>query len=662
MEITREIYWNVGHGVIMPMYFFALIAFSLCARGFYRRLTVYRQGKPLDRFDQIPERISLMIRNVLTQTKVFRSLDYSGVMHALFFWGFGVLFIGTLLVMAQADFSQPFLGIVLLKGSFYKLFSLALDIAGLVTLLIIGWFMVRRFAVKQKRLDAICSDFVVLMILFAILATGFVVEGIRMAATELRINPDLAYFSPVGMFVGRPFLGMNSNHLALTHKIFWWVHFFLAMGFVAAIPYTKLRHIFTTSANYFFSDLSSKGTMATINLNEGDLEQFGAAKITDLTWKDIFDADACTSCKRCQDRCPAWATSKPLSPMKVVKQIGEIAFTKPETSLIDTVSEDVIWSCTTCRACQEICPANIEHINKIMEMRRNLSLMKGSFPGGEVRTAINNVEVNGNPFGLAFAARGDWAAGLDVKVMADESDVDILYFVGCYAAFDKRNIEVAKQFLRICNAAHVRVGILGKEEKCCGEPVRMIGNEYLYQMIASENVGLIKRYGVKKIVTTCPHCFNTLSRDYRDLGLEVEVEHHSTYIDGLIKNGRLTLKPDCFEFSFHDPCHLGRYMDIINEPRAVLAAVGGNLTEMAKSKYDSFCCGAGGGRILAEEKIGSHINVMRVKMAKETGAPLLVTGCPFCLTMFEDGIKSGGCEGELLVKDLSEVVAERIEV
>ena len=645
----------------MPRYFFSLVAFFLCARGLYQRLTVYRQGKPLDRVDQIPQRITCMIRNVLTQAKVLGGFDYAGVMHALFFWSFGVLFIGTLLVMAQADFTQPLLGIVLLKGSFYKLFSLALDIAGLATLIMIGGLMVRRFIVKPKDLDTNRSDVTVLMLLLAISATGFVVEGIRMAATELQSSLDLAYFSPVGMLVGQLFLRMSSDHLVLTHKIFWWVHFFLAMGFVVVIPYTKLRHIFTTSANYFFSDLSSKGTIATMNLNEENTEQFGAAKIADLTWKDIFDADACTSCKRCQDRCPAWATSKPLSPMKVVKQIGEIAFTKPETSLVAAVSEDVIWSCTTCRACQEVCPANIEHVNKIIEIRRNLSLMEGSFPGSEVRTAVNNIEVNGNPFGLAYAERGDWAAGLDVKVLADDSDADILYFVGCYATFDKRNLEVAKKFLTICSAAHVRVGILGKEEKCCGEPVRMLGNEYLYQMMASENIGLIKKYGVKKIVTTCPHCFNILSSDYVAQGLEVEVEHHSTYINRLINNGRLTPKPDSFEFSFHDPCYLGRYKDIIKEPRAVLSAVGGDLTEMTKSKYNSFCCGAGGGRILAEERIGSRINVTRVQMAKETGTPLLVTGCPFCLTMFEDGIKSGGYEGELSVKDLSEVVAERIE-
>ncbi len=659
MESSREIYWNIGHGVVIPMYFCALVTFALFAWGFYRRLAVYRHGKPLNRLDLLPERVFHMLRSVLSQTQVLR-VPGPGVLHALFFWGFGLLFIGTMLVMAQSDFSQPLLGVVFLKGSFYKLFSLVLDLAGLVSLLMLGGFLLRRLIVKPEGLETLRDDYVAHMLLFAILITGFVVEGIRMAATELQTNPDLARFSPVGMLVGQLFVGMYTADLAFTHKILWWVHFFLAMGFIVAIPYTKLRHIFTTSANCLFADLSTKGTIATINLEDESAEQFGAAKVADLTWKDIFDADACTSCKRCQDRCPAWATSKPLSPMKVVKQIGEVAYTNPEASLAATVSEEVLWSCTTCRACQEICPANIEHVNKIIEMRRNLTLMEGSFPGDEVKTAVKNLEVNGNPFGLAYAVRGEWAAGLDVKIMGNESDVDILYFVGCYASFDKRNRDAARNFIRICNAARVRVGILGKEEKCCGEPVRKLGNEYLYQMTARENIELIKGYGVKKIVTTCPHCFNTLARDYKDLGLDVPVEHYSTYLNGLIKSSRLTLNPEPFEFTYHDSCYLGRYMDIIDEPREVLAAAGGQLTEMAESKYDSFCCGAGGGRILAEEKVGSRINVARVEMAKATGAPLVVSNCPFCLTMFEDGIKSRGCEGELLVKDLAEIVAERI--
>ncbi len=660
MEATREIYWNVGHGVIVPMYFFAFIAIAVLLYGFYRRFATYKLGKALNRLDRLPQRISLLLKNTFAQAQVLRVFG-PGSLHALFFWGFGLLFIGTLLIMAQVDFTQPFFGWMFLKGTFYKLFSLILDVAGFVAVVMLGGLLVRRFLVKPEGLETIRDDYIAHALLFAILVTGFVVEGVRIADTELVDNPGLALFSPVGMVIGKLFYpGMTPEALSLIHKILWWVHFFLAMGFIAIIPFTKLRHIFTTSTNYLFTDLSARGSIAAINLEDEGVKQFGAAKIADLTWKDIFDADACTTCKRCQERCPAYATGKPLSPMKVVKQIGEAAFTNPLAGLIGTVTEDVLWACTTCFACQHICPANIEHVNKILEMRRDLSLMEGAFPGDEVRTAVNDIEVNGNPFGLAYAARGEWTNGLDVKIMEQDSNVDILYFVGCYASFDKRNRDVARSFIRICNAAGIRVGILGKEEKCCGEPPRKLGNEYLYQMVATGNIERIKTYGVRKIVTTCPHCFNTLARDYKDLGMDIDVEHYTTYINGLINSNRLTIKPMAFDFTYHDSCYLGRYMDITIEPRVVLKKAGGRITEMEKSGFESFCCGGGGGLILAEEKLGTRINAARVTMAQETGAPLLVSNCPFCLTMLEDGIKANNCEEKLKALDLAEIVAARI--
>ena len=660
MEATREIYWNVGHAVIVPMYLFAFIAVSVLLYGFYRRFATYKQGKALNRLDRLGERILLLLKNMFAQVQVLR-VPGPGSLHAFFFWGFGVLFIGTLLVMAQVDFTQPVFGWIFLKGTFYEIFSLTLDIAGFVALVMLGGLLVRRFFIKPRGLETIRDDYVVHALLFAILLTGFVVEGLRIADTELVNNPCLALFSPVGRLFGKfLFLGMTPEALSLSHKMLWWAHFFLSMGFIIIIPFTKLRHIFTTSANYLLSDLSARGSIATINLEDESAKQFGAAKVTDLAWKDIFDADACTSCKRCQDRCPAYATSKPLSPMKVVKQIGEVAFFKPEAGLVETITEDVLWACTTCYACQDICPATIEHVNKILEMRRNLSLMEGVFPGDEVRSAINDIEVNGNPFGLAYAGRGEWADGLDVKIMEQDRNVDILYFVGCYASFDKRNRDIARSFIRICNAAGIRVGILGKEEKCCGEPPRKLGNEYLYQMMATQNIELIKAYGVSKIVTTCPHCFNSLGRDYKDLGMDIDVEHYSTYINGLISSNRLKIKPLAFDFTYHDSCYLGRYMDIIDQPRAVLKAAGGRITEMEKSGNASFCCGGGGGRILAEEKLGTRINAARVTMAQATGAPLLVSSCPFCLTMIEDGIKTNNCEEQLKALDLAEIIAARI--
>ncbi|MFA5874427.1 MAG: heterodisulfide reductase-related iron-sulfur binding cluster [Anaerolineales bacterium] len=583
-----------------------------------------------------------------------------GITHALLFWGILLLFIGTLLIMAQVDFTEPLFNIDFLKGTFYRIYSLTLDIAGAVVIVMLCGFIVRRYFYKPKGLVTTKDDYLIHGLLIAILLTGFLVEGARMAVTELKPNPELALLSPVGLLVARPLANLDESLLREIHRLGWWTHFFLAMSIIVAIPFTKFRHLFTTPINYLFADLREKGSIETINLEAADADHFGVSTVADLTWKDIFDADACTSCKRCQDRCPAWTTDKPLSPMKVVQQIGEVAFNRLQANLIETVTADVLWACTTCFACQEICPADIEHVNKILEMRRHLVLMQGEFPGGEVMTAVNNTEVNGNPFGLAYASRGDWADGLDVQRMADGSAVDILYFAGCYASFDKRNQEVARNFIKICNAAGIKVGILGKEEKCCGEPMRKLGNEYLYQLMATENIKKIKAYGVTQIVTTCPHCFNTLGRDYRDLGLDVEVEHYTTFLDRLISQGALHLKPQSFDCTYHDSCYLGRYKDIVREPRNVLRAAGGNINEMKKTGHDSFCCGGGGGRVLAEEKLGRRINVERVKMAQATGAPLLVSNCPFCLTMFEDGIKTGGIEGKLQVRDLTEIIVERI--
>jgi Fe-S oxidoreductase/nitrate reductase gamma subunit len=661
MEATREIYWNVGHGVIVPLYLLGITAIVICGWGFYQRIRVYSLGRPLDRFDRFPLRITLMLRHILTQSKVLREPG-PGSLHALFFWGFGLLFIGTLLIMVQADLSDPLFHLRFLKGGFYKLFSLLLDIAGGVAIVMLVGLQVRRFYIKPAGLQTVRDDYLIHSLLLTILITGFTVEGVRIASSEIGINPVLARFSPIGLSVGQLFLALSPVQLSLVHKFLWWFHCFLAMGFIALIPFTKLRHIFTIPANYLLTDLGPKGAITAIDLEDESITQFGTAEVVDLSWKDIFDTDACTSCKRCQDQCPAWNTDKPLSPMKVIQQIGEVAFGKSVTGLVTLVGEDALWSCTTCRACQEICPADIEHVNKILEMRRNLLLMEGKFPGDAVRTAFENIEVNANPFGLALAGRGDWAEGLDIRFMATDADIEILYFTGCYASFDWRNREVARRFVKICNAANVKVGILGKEEKCCGEPPRKLGNEYLYQMMAQENIELIRSYGVKRIVTTCPHCFNTLGRDYKELGLDIPVEHYTTFIAGLLSGGRLALEPARFDFTYHDSCYLGRYMDILTAPRELLRQAGGRLTEMAKCGYLSFCCGAGGGRILAEERLGSRINAARIDMAKKTGAPLLVSNCPFCLTMFEDGIKTSGYEGELAVKDLAEIVAERIKI
>ena len=661
MEATRELYWNIGHGalVLVPMYLFTFAALGLLVRGGMQRLKVYRQGKPLNRTDNRAQRAVLLLKNVLLQSKV-RPVKGPGWAHAIFFWGFLALFVGTCFVAAQADFSDLLFGYRFLTGNFYRVFSLVLDLAGFAALVMMAGFLYRRYVVRPKGLEISRDDAIMHGLLFAIMITGFLIEGARMAVTELPGNPELAAWSPIGLLCAKALSGMGEGGLRSLHKGLWWLHFFLVMGFICSIPYTKFRHILTTSANYFFADLGPKGALVTVNLEDEASEIFGAAQIKDMTWKDIFDTDACTKCKRCQDRCPANHTDKPLSPMKVINQLGEVACDNPEANLIETVTKDALWSCTTCRACQEICPASIEHVNKIVDMRRNMVLMEGEFPGDEVVKAMENTEVNGNPFGSGLASRGDWAEGLPVTRLSEDAEVDILYFVGCYASFDKRNIKVATSFVKLCAAAGIRVGILGKEEKCCGEPMRKMGNEYLYQTLAAENIETIKAYGVKKIVTACPHCFNTLSKDYRDLGFDVETEHYTVFLNRLVEQGKLKLKAESFDCTYHDSCYIGRYNDLYQEPRSLISAAGGTVREMERSRAESFCCGAGGGRIMAEEKLGSRISETRAKMASETGAGTLVSNCPFCLTMFEDGIKGAELEGQLVPRDIAEILLERL--
>lgn len=669
MEVTREIYWNVSKISIILMYVLAFVSIGIFIYGFYKRIRVYLQGRPLNRTDNFFHRLNLLIKNTLLQLKVLKVWT-PGIFHACLFWSFLLLFVGTLLIMIEVDFTKLFFGWTFLKGNLYKVFSLTLDLAGFIILISLVYFFIRRFFLKPEGLDTTWEDYVTHGLLFIIIITGFIVEGLRIQATELKTNPELAYYSPVGLVTALSLNGFPETTLLNLHVFFWWLHLILALVFIALVPFIKLKHIFLTSINYFFTDLRPMGTMDTLNLEDEKIQTFGVETIKDFYWKDIFDSDACTSCKRCQDRCPAYLTEKPLSPMKFLSQIKESAFYAPQTDLINAITPEVIWSCTTCFACQEICPAGIEQVNKILEMRRNLSLMKGEFPGDEVKVAINNIEVNSNPFGLAFATRGDWPTcvkdsssevqKLNVSLMKENPDIDILYFVGCYGSFDKRNMEVAKSFIKICNSAGIKVSILGSEEKCCGEPVRKLGNEYLYQNLARENIELLKNYKVSKIVTACPHCFTALGIYYRDFGFNVEVVHHTVFINSLITENKLKLKPDNFEFTYHDSCYLSRYRDIFLEPRDALAKVGGKIVEMKKSRKESFCCGAGGGRIFADEKTGRKINVERVKMAQETGAPLMVSNCPWCLAMLENGIKTANLEEKLKMRDLAEIIAERI--
>lgn len=655
MEFTREIYWNVGHGAgtLVPMYLLVIAAIAVVVKMFLQRREVYRQGLPLDRTDNLGGRISDMLANVLLQKRVTR-VKMPGMFHGLFFWGFFILLIGTTLIVLQADFTDLLFGYKFLTGPFYKLFSISLDLAGLVSLVMLGALFVRRYIIKPEGLETKRDDAIMHGLMTVILLTGFIIEGSRMAVTEL--GSQVAAWSPVGNLIAQIIAGMGEEGLRMVHKLTWWFHLLLVMGFVALIPFTKFRHIFTTSANYLFADQGPKGRIRSIDLENEDAETFGANSIKEMTWKDIFDTDACTLCNRCQDRCPAWNTGKPLSPLKVISHIGEAAFNTPEANLIETIGRDELWSCTTCRSCQEVCPASIEHVGKIIDMRRSMVLMEAEFPP-ELMETFNNLENQGNPWGFSYDSRGDWCKDLDVPLIAENPDADILWFVGCAGSFSDRGIVTSKAMASILNKAGVSFAILGSEERCNGDMARRSGNEYLAQMLIAQNVETLNQYAPKRILTSCPHCYNTIKNEYPEFGAEYDVVSHVDFIAELIAEGKLTVTNDlASKITYHDSCYLGRWNDIYASPRQVLSAINtkGEQVEMSKNMDNAMCCGAGGGRMFMEETIGERINNARAKHAIATEVEIVSTACPFCLTMLSDGMRDNDSSAKVM--DIAELV------
>lgn len=655
MEFTREIYWNVGHGAgtLVPMYLLVIAAIAVVVKMFLQRREVYRQGLPLNRTDQLGTRITEMLGKVLLQKNVTRA-KIPGMFHGLFFWGFFLLLIGTTLIVIQADFTDLFFGYKFLKGNIYKLFSITLDTAGLVAVVMLGALFVRRYFFKPEGLETKIDDAIMHSLMTIILLSGFVIEGSRMAVTEL--GTPVAAWSPVGNLLAQSMTGMGEETLRMIHKLTWWFHLLLVMAFIVLIPFTKFRHILTTSANYLFADRGPKGRLQSIDLEDETAETFGANSVKEMTWKDIFDADACTLCKRCQDRCPAWATHKPLSPMKMINHIGEVAFNNPEANLIETIGRDELWSCTTCRACQDICPASIEHVGKIVELRRSMVLMEAEFPP-ELQETFSNLENQSNPWGFSEDTRANWCKGLDVPLMADKPDADILWFVGCAGSFSDRGIVTSKAIASILNKAGVSFAIMGTEERCNGDMARRCGNEYLAQMMIAENVETLNQYKPKRILTGCPHCYNTIKNEYPDFGARYDVVSHVDFINELLESGQLKVKTSlASKISHHDSCYLGRWNGIYDSPRQVLSAINGQgeQVEMSKNMDNAMCCGAGGGRMFMEETVGERINNVRAKDAISTGANIVSAVCPFCITMFSDGMRDNGSTCKVM--DIAELV------
>ncbi len=692
-DITREFYFNVGGvGGFMRwgIYIFMFIAVGYLLFTLTRRIKVWKLGKGKINTDRPFKRLIAVIKYVFFQKKILRE-GYAGIMHASIFFGFLGLFVVTMIIVVQEDLTALFFHYHFIHGSFYLIWSLAGDLFGLIVIIGLLLAIKRRYLTKPTRLDTKPTDTFALFIVVIIVITGFLNEAMRIAITGF---PAFEVWSPVGWVVAKLFVSANVPVLEKVHYANWWFHMIAAFSFVGLIATEKLGHIVISTMNIFTMNLDNENpetryTLPLIKPEEFETEEsWGVLNMEELRRNDLLDSEACTRCGRCQDQCPAYLTEKPLSPKKMINDIrdnmneraplllkagspGSVEST-PLTN--GAVTRDEYWSCTNCAACMEACPVNIEHVPKMTDMRRYTVLMEAG-QTGELQQAFVNMENQFNPYGFGFAARGDWLPeDLGVKMISDDREVDYCYFVGCAASFDKRNQKVAEAFLRIMKKAGLKVGILGPEEVCCGDAAMRAGNEYLFHMLVTQNLETFKNYGIKKIVTTCPHGYNVLKKEYKEfagVGLDsegkaleynFEVFHHSDIIFDLIKNGKIKLNESLENrITYHDSCFLGRYNDKYDKPREIIKSIPGTqMVEMSRNQERSFCCGAGGARMFIEEHLGTRINQFRTKDAQSSGAEKICTACPFCMTMLTDGATELDISN-LETFDLAELVYNSME-
>ncbi|HEV8640724.1 MAG TPA: heterodisulfide reductase-related iron-sulfur binding cluster [Methylomirabilota bacterium] len=654
----RDTFWNVPAWAQIALYAGALAAVAVFVYGMWQRVRLWRAGRPQDRFDRVPERVKLVLVHALGQARTL-SQAYPGVMHAIIFWGFLALFMGTVLATIDWDITLPLFDVKLLQGPFYLFYETVLDLFGLFFVIGLGMAVGRRFVARPDRLDPTARFAGVLALLFVINLTGFIMEACRLAVVE----PAWAPWSPVGWALGRTMLaaGMSEGALRALHLGTWLFHAAISLAFVAVIPYSYFVHLLTTPLNIFFSKLGPRGEIPKIE-NIEEAESFGISKLEEFSWKRRLDFDACVECGRCQAVCPAYMAGTALSPKQIIVKLkrhlhGEL----PGPIHGQLIKAEELWACTTCMACVQECPAFIDIVDTIIDLRRYLALSEGALPSTAPQS-LQNIQRAGNPWGLPASERLAWAHGLDVPLMEPGKEVEYLYWVGCSASYDKRNQSIARSVVRILKAAGVSFAVM-PEERCHGEVARRLGEEYLYQTVQQENVEALGRYRFRKVLTHCPHCFNTIKNEFPQFGGTYEVVHHSVVINELLAAGRIKPKKALdATLAFHDSCYLGRYNGIMEAPRAVARALPGlRVIEMPRNRERGLCCGGGGGHMWMEVKSRKRVNIIRVEEALETEATMVGTACPFCLAMIDLGRKVKGAEERLQVKDVSELVAESLE-
>jgi Fe-S oxidoreductase len=654
------------------------IALFLAALSFFTynllRIRSYLMlGRSENRFRNVGARIAKVLGIGIGQSKIFRD-PVAGLMHALIFWGFLVLITAVLEAFIQGFYPGFSLGML---GSFSKVIFASQDIFGLLVILAVFYALFRRYVLHPKRLQGDGSTnadaTLILCLILGVMVTMYGVNSLKSF-----IHPEYAaYYS--ANFIAVRLTPLFASNAATFYKIFWWGHIIIILSFMNYLPYSKHFHIVTSLPNVYLSKIGPQ-TLDTEEINFDNENVFlGSGDIEQLTWKEMFDGYACTECGRCTSVCPANLTGKPLSPRKIIMDIRERVSEKApliksgkeipaEIESHKLVSEHYItdaelWACTSCMACVQECPVNIEHVNPIVDMRRFLVQSESRFPE-ELMTVFGNMENNGAPWAFPQSDRLKWTEGLEVTVpvAANKQEFDVLYWVGCAGSFDQRYRNVSRSVAQLLNKAGVDFAVLGTEEKCNGDSARRLGNEFLAQTMIKENVNTLKKYKFNKILVSCPHCLQTIGNEYKEFGADYEVIHHSEFINNLVSDNKIQIddtKKIDKKITYHDSCYLGRYNDIYEEPRDLLKQVNkGELAEMKRSKDRGLCCGAGGGRMWMEEKIGKKVNIERTEEALALNPEVISTACPFCMTMLTDGVKEKGKSEEVKVKDFAELVLE----
>ena len=627
-----------------------VLAGALFTRRAWSLYRLLRSGKPVARFDNVPARARAEATVVIGQSKLLQRL-LPGLMHAAIFWGFLVLLPTIVIAMigaVDAHSTLPWLG----AQGWY---ALVVDVFAVLVLMgVITAFVIRKIQRPARFQGSHLGEADLILALIA----GIVCTLLLWHASQiaLRLNDYPAQWAPTSSALSH----LVAPAAPALERIAVWTHVLIILSFLVYLPYSKHLHILVAAINVYFGRTRSRGRIEPVDFEKPEAEvRFGSARAADMTWKQMLDTMSCTECGRCQDVCPAYATGKALSPKLLIMAMRDHLVSGATTAIVpNAVSDDIVWDCVTCGACVRECPVGIEHIDHVIDLRRNLVMVESRFPE-EAGTMLRDVDRTSNPWGKPQADRLQWAEGLGVRVLQPgERPPEVLFWVGCAPAFDERARRAAISTAKLLQMAGVDFAILGQRESCTGDPARRMGDEYTFQRLAGENVATLNGAGVKTIVTTCPHCFNTLGNEYADFGGTYEVVHHTQFLADLVHQGKLSPMPSERTITYHDSCYLARHNDVREAPRELVSAVG-QAVEMPRNRERTFCCGAGGARMWMEEKRGRPINQERVREAVETGAETLAVACPFCTVMLDDGVRETG--SKMQVFDLATLLAEAVE-